>query len=284
MENKKEFLIAMPEMTDQTFACFSRLIYDECGIQLPPSKKTMLKTRLNKRLKAKNIKNFYKYYQYVRDENNIDEKIMMLDVVSTNKTEFFRERMHFNILRERIFPEFMERADKQSRTIKIWSAGCSSGPEPYSIAMTAAEYFRHKALYDFQIKATDLSTQILKRAVTAVYTKEELRTVSPEYTKKYFMHGKGRMKNLFKVVPEIRKKIEFYRLNLMDRVFDIEDQDIIFCRNVIIYFDKETQKALFEKFYRRLKKGGYLFLGHSETMHGISKKFRLVGPTTYVKN
>jgi chemotaxis protein methyltransferase CheR len=123
----------------------------------------------------------------------------------------------------------------------------------------------------------------LQRAVNGVYTKEELRDVQIDYMRKYFMRGRHEMKNLFKVVPELRKKIDFFRLNLMDHIYDIEEQDIIFCRNVIIYFDKETQHELFEKFYRKLKKGGYLFLGHSETMHGLSKRFKLVGPTTYIK-
>jgi len=287
-------------MSDRVFKRFSEFIYGECGIKLPPAKKTMLTVRLSRRLRALGMNSFGHYYDYVCSPESRGEELMrMIDAVSTNKTDFFREPVHFDFLRTQALPNLVDPMHNGGRKkLNIWSAGCSSGEEPYTLAMVLAEFFterQNKAQVDaksltrpldqFSILATDISTQVLETAKKAIYPKRIVEPVPTMMKQRYLMRGKGAQSGFYRVVPELRSRINFQRFNLINEDFNLEENmDVIFCRNVIIYFDRQTQIKLFEKFYNQLVPGGYLFIGHSESLHGINDRFRLVANTTYRKS
>jgi len=285
-------------MSDRLFKRFSEFIYKECGIKLPPAKKTMLTVRLFKRLRSLGMNSFDQYYDYVcRPKNCSGERIRMIDAVSTNKTEFFREPAHFDFLGRQALPNLVSSMHNSCREkLNVWSAGCSSGEEPYTLAMVLSEFFNERQnkaqanaksltrpLDHFSILATDISTQVLETAKHAIYPKRMVEPIPPMMKRRYLMRGKGAQSGFYRVVPELRNRITFQRLNF-NKDFNLgELMDVIFCRNVIIYFDRQTQKKIFEKFYNQLVPEGYLFIGHSESLHGINDRFHLVANTTYRK-
>ncbi len=280
-----------PAMSDREFKRFSEFIYALCGIKLPPAKKTMLTARLLKRLRDLGLTSYKEYYEYINSpEGRSKELARMIDVVTTNKTEFFREAEHFDFLAKSALPALAgSRQTRIRRKLNIWSAGCSSGEESYTLAMVLTEFFSRmqnaiRPFDKFSILATDISTQILAKAKKAIYRKEIVEPVPSMWQQKYLMRGKNSQKELCRVVPELRHCVTFRHLNFMDKDFGIKVQmDIIFCRNVVIYFDRQTQIKLFEKFYDQLIQGGYLFIGHSESLHGINERFMNVATTVYRK-
>ena len=276
MENKYIF----EDITDKEFKLFKEVIYNECGINLTEIKKTLLQSRLLRRIRKLDVDSYREYYEYLI--NNYDVEIEnLINVITTNKTDFFREDKHFKFLMDNALPEF-ERAGKKK--LRIWSAGCSTGEEPYTIAMTISEYYKNEQKADIKILATDIDTQVLKNATSGIYTKESLTEVDPIIIKKYFLRGKGENNGLFKVKNSVKKMIYFRRLNLLDNTYPMKNQfDLIFCRNVIIYFDSDTRIRLFEQFHKYLKEDGYFFAGHSESLHNISNKFELINSTVYRK-
>jgi chemotaxis protein methyltransferase CheR len=215
------------------------------------------------------------------------ELIHMIDVVTTNKTDFFREPAHFDYLVQKALPELAAAKGPGMRhKLMIWSAGCSTGEEPYTLAMILSE-FAEKYLefrFDFNILATDISTRVLEAAKRAVYDHEKVAPVPLEIKRKYLLRGKGNNKNLVKVIPELRALVKFRRLNFLEGDFGMREPiDIIFCRNVIIYFDRATQEKLMYRFCEHLSPGGYIFIGHSETLHGLNIQLIQVAPTVYRK-
>ncbi|MEJ2032379.1 MAG: protein-glutamate O-methyltransferase [Deltaproteobacteria bacterium] len=276
-----------PLLTDPEFQKFSALIYDNCGIKLPPIKKTMLSARLHKRLRALGMSSFKEYLELVTSpEGQVHELIQMLDVVSTNKTEFFREPDHFTLLAEKILPEIEERLQRGGvrRRLRVWSAGCSSGEESYTLGIVLAEYGANHPGFDFFVLGTDICTEVLVIAERAIYPDERLAGIPNVLLRRYFMRGKGSQQNFHRIIPELRQKIAFRRLNFKDEDFGFDRLfDIIFCRNVIIYFDRATQSAFFEKIHRHLAPGGYLLIGHSESLEGIHDRMKRVAPTVYRK-
>ena len=280
-----------PTMSNREFKRFSEFIYARCGIKMPPAKKSMLRARLFKRLRDLGLTSYKDYYGYINTpEGRSKELVRMIDVVTTNKTEFFREAEHFDFLAKNALPTLAgSRQAISRRKLNIWSAGCSSGEESYTLAMVLSEFFNgrqtgSRQLDQFSILATDISTQILAKAKKAIYRQETVEPVPVVLRQKYLMRGKDSQKELCRVVPELRHCITFRHLNFMDKDFGIRMRmDIIFCRNVVIYFDRQTQRKLFEKFYDQLVPGGYLFIGHSESLHGINERFRNVATTVYRK-
>lgn len=276
--------IGMKSLTDQEFQKFSAFIYDACGIKLPPLKRNMLSARLIKRLRQLNISSFSDYFDYVKSPYGQQHELFrMIDVVSTNKTDFFREPKHFDFLTSHVLPELVNRLyERTSRKLYLWSAGCSSGEEPYTLAMVLEDFFsRHKEL-DYSILATDISSRVLSTAKQGIYADNITATVPTAMRHKYLMRGKGSRKGTHRVVPELRRKISFRRLNFMDDDFGIKiEMDIIFCRNVIIYFDRETQVRLFEKFYKQFSPIGYLFTGHSESLEGVTDRMERLTSAVY---
>jgi chemotaxis protein methyltransferase CheR len=270
------------ELTDQDFRRFSALVYEKCGINLHEGKKELVRARLAKRLRETGLKNFNAYYKFVTQGDNGNELVRMLDAISTNLTSFFREEKHFHFLKEVVFPTYVPAEKKPGFCgIRFWSAGCSTGEEPYSLAIWLLEYFGKSPHSDAKILATDISTKVLAQAKRGVYPAARLEKVPGTLVRKYFQRGYGRHEGYFRVKPSLRKLIEFKRFNLMEALPFKETFNLIVCRNVMIYFDKRTQQALVEKFYDVLLAGGYLFIGHSETLTGIEHQFRYVRPSIY---
>ncbi len=261
-------------MSNKDFSRLKEFIYKECGINIVDSKKTMLESRLQKRLRRLNLKSFSQYCDYLFSPQGIEEELTdMINQVTTNKTDFFREPAHFEYLRRKVLPELT----RPGKTITVWSAGCSSGEEPYTLAMVLKEFG-----CNFIIFATDISTKVLDKARLAVYDKEQINPVPPAMKKKYLLVSKDKTKNLYRVVPELRAHVRFRRLNFMDGDFGFREPiDIIFCRNVIIYFDKPTQEKLLNKFCDYLSPNGYIFMGHSETLLGMDVPLVQSAPTIY---
>ncbi len=274
------------DLDDREFGLFQRLIYDESGINLTPAKRELVKSRLMKRLREMSLPSFHEYYRYVTEEDNTgEEMVMMLDCISTNLTEFFRESAHFEFLQKKVLPALLEnKKKKRDKKIRIWSAGCSTGEEPYTLSMVLSEHIRTPEDMDIKILATDLSTRVLKKARQGLYLKDRIKGISPQMLSTYFKKGEGGLKDYYQVQAHLREMIVFRRLNLTDEIFPFKGQfDFIFCRNVMIYFDKQTQSKLVSKFHKHLSPDGHLFIGHSESLTGTNNKFRYVQPTVYQK-
>ncbi|OPY83717.1 MAG: Chemotaxis protein methyltransferase [Syntrophorhabdus sp. PtaU1.Bin153] len=271
-------------LSERDFVRLSTFIHSEYGIKIPPFKKTMLETRLQKRLRARGIRSFKDYCEYVFSPDGMkDELVYMIDVVTTNKTDFFREPEHFRFMIERVLPELI----RGERQLSIWSAGCATGEEPYTIAMVVSQFLDHETRggFEFVIYGTDISTRVLATAKEGIYDEERVSTVPLELKRKYLLRSKDKTKKLIRIGPELRARMVFSRLNLMDSDFRFPTKmHVIFCRNVIIYFDRETQENLIRKMYRNLAVNGYLFMGHSETLHGMDVPFVQVAPTVYKKS
>ncbi len=253
---------------------------------MPPAKKTMLVARLRKRLRATGRLTFRAYLRYLLSpEGQRDEMVAMLDAVSTNKTNFFREPQHYDQLVNQVLPDLLgrRRNGRALLPIRLWSAGCATGEEPYTLAMVLDD-FAGRAGFDFSILATDLSSVALAKAQRATYEDQRVEEIPVYFRHKYMLRGIGPQKGWHRVVPALRGRVAFRRLNFMADDFGIsQPQDIIFCRNVIIYFDRASQVTLFEKFYQHLAPNGYLFIGHSEALQGINGRMRRVGPALFQK-
>jgi chemotaxis protein methyltransferase CheR len=271
-------------ISNSDFARLRSLIYAQSGIILTPDKKTMLELRIKRRLRNLKLDSFTVYCDYLFGAQGQKEEIVhLLDVVSTNKTDYFREPDHFDFLVKKAIPELMARNDS-GRELLIWSAGCSTGEEPYTLAMVLQEYGVSHSGFCFRILATDLSNTVLEKAERGVFDCEVVRPVPPDMLQKYFMRSRDRDSNVTRVVPELRRLIEFRRLNFMDSDFGLSQKaDVIFCRNVIIYFDRSTQEKIMQKLASQLVTGGYFFVGHSETLHDMDLPLTAIAPALYRK-
>jgi len=272
------------ELRDVDFVKISRFVYETYGINLHDGKKELVKARLGKRLRDGNFRSFAEYFKFVTGKDGANELIVMIDSLSTNLTSFFREEAHFHRFRK-IIPEMIESPSRHSRVprLRVWCAGCSTGEEPYSLAMTLRETLNGQNI-DTQILATDISTKVLKTAMAGVYPGERVKSIPNSLLRRYFQIGQqGEWEGYYRVKKEIKDIIKFMRFNLMENPPFNNPFDAIFCRNVMIYFDKETQKKLIDRFYDCLKEGGWLFIGHSESLTGITHQFKYVEPSVYRK-
>ena len=265
---------------DYTRLC--NLIYDMAGIRLGSDKKTMLEVRIKRRLKALDLHSYGQYCDYLFGHQGLKEELVsLIDVVTTNKTDFFREPKHFNFLVETALPELTAR-DGGGKPLLIWSAGCSSGEEPYTLAMVLSEYGLTHPGFRFRILATDISTDVLAKAEMGVYSNDVAGPVPAPLKRKYLMASRVPGSNRVRVVPELRRLIEFRRLNFMDADYRMtEKADAIFCRNVIIYFDRQTQEKVLQRLSRLLVPRGYMFVGHAETLHDMDLPLTPVAPALY---
>ena len=267
-------------ITDREFDQFQKLIYEQVGITLGEQKKTLIVSRLSKRLRELALPSFQAYYDHVVGDVGQEELTNLLDLVSTNKTDFFREPGHFDFLREQILP-----SRRGTQQIRIWSSASSSGEEPYTIAMTLYDEVHNPAQWDMKILASDISTRVLAKAASGVYDEERVANLPKDVVQRHFLKGKGPQAGKVKVRSHVSSLVTYRRINLMDATFPIRTPlDLIFCRNVMIYFDRPTQAALMKKFHQYLKPGGYLFIGHSESLQWIDHPFTYVKPTIYRKN
>lgn len=280
VDTKYSLVFSVPKLSDDDFFKLKEFIEKNTGIKVSENKKILLETRLLKRLRALNFKSFGEYCKYVLAGNDLDEIINLIDHVTTNKTEFFREINHFEYLKSKVLPDIFS----EKRKINIWSSASSTGEEPYTIAMVVHDFLSKTGINaDFSVLGSDISTKVLKTAITAIYPFDKINQVPREYYK-YFLKSKDPEKRLIRVCPEIRKYVKFKRINLLEDFSDIDRMDIIFCRNVFIYFDKKTQEKIVNKFYNLLNEGGLLFIGHSETFQGIKTEFKRVAPSIYIKD
>ena len=270
-------------LTDSLFQKFGALIYQKTGIYLKPEKKELLNARLGKRLRACGIDSFKKYYDYVLHDKSGEELIHLIDSVSTNFTSFFREQSHFDFLTATALPSLMEARKGGRKNLTFWSAACSSGEEPYTLAMVVEEFLEKCPGWHYKITATDISTRVLAQAKRGVYANDRITKVPPLFLKKYFQRGVGKSAGYVKIKEEIKQKLSFDRFNLMGDFPWRAELDVIFCRNVMIYFNRETQQELVEKFYNALTPGGYLFIGHSESITSLNHNFKQMDATAYRK-
>ncbi len=261
---------SIKRLTEDEFRNFARLIYEESGIFLKDAKITLLSNRLRKRLKALNLDEFSQYYDYITSlKDKTKELEALLDVVSTNETYFFRNERQFEALSKYSFPDIVKK--KQKKRLRIWSAGCSTGEEPYTIAICVRENMHLFPDWDIQIVATDIAPSVLEFAREGHYSGRRIEKVSAPLLKKYFTQNRDNPE-VYTVNDNLKNLVSFSYINLFKSKFP-DDLDIIFCRNVMIYFDRQHQKELVGNFYKVLNPGGYLFIGHSETLHSLSEDF-----------
>jgi chemotaxis protein methyltransferase CheR len=268
-------------MTKEDFSRISGYIFKELGIKMPPEKQVMLQSRLLKRLSALKIDSFKEYFDFVFSKSSEQQElIMMIDLVTTNKTDFFREPGHFEYLREFALPELL--SQKSKRKIKIWSAGCSSGEEPYTLAIVLKEFLEDYPGVDFEILGTDLSMRILEKAYYGIYPADRIANIPLSMKQKYFLKSKKATDNTVRVKRELRSKMKFQRLNFMDDTYAVDyDFDIVFCRNVIIYFERDVQEKVINKLTTHLKSNGHFFIGHSESLTNMNVPLQHVRPTIF---
>lgn len=273
-------------LSDADFRRLSLFIESELGIRMPATKRIMLESRLQKRLRQFGFDSFKKYVDYVFSAEGRDgELINMIDAVTTNKTDFFREADHFDYLAGNIVPSASARDGTGiARPFSVWSAGCSTGEEPYTIAMVLEERRAAEPRFSYRIFASDLSTQVLDKAREAVYDESKAAIVPMSFKKKYMLRSKDKGRCLVRMKPEIRARVSFDRINFMDDTYPIREAfDVVFCRNVIIYFERPVQEAILRKLCDHIRPGGYLILGHSETLTGMDMPLKSVAPTIYLR-
>jgi chemotaxis protein methyltransferase CheR len=279
---RREQTMSNYELRPIDFERISRLVYEHCGINLHDGKKELVKARLGKRLREGNFESFSDYHQFITSDEGTDELVAMIDSISTNLTYFFREESHFQKIRGILAGIANVHEQKLSTLLfKIWSAGCSTGEEPYSLAMTLKECLNGPDRV--KVIATDISTRVLKTAMSGIYTEEKIKNLPSPLVKKYFQIGSGRWTGSYRVKKGLRDIVEFTRFNLMEQPPPEFSFDVIFCRNVMIYFDKRTQGTLVSRFYDCLQKGGYFFIGHSESLTGLNHAFKYIEPSVYRK-
>ena len=261
----------------KVFNKIRELVKDKIGIVLSEGKQDMVYGRLTRRLRALDLPDFESYIKII-ESGHEEELINLVNAITTNLTSFFREERHFGYLKTNVFPELMKK-NAATRKIRIWSAGCSTGEEPYSIAMTVKEFFPTD--WDVRIIATDLDSNVVNTGKKGVYPLARVDGVSKEYKKRWMRRGKGDKSDFVKMSPELQELITFKQLNLLEGRPIKGPIDIIFCRNVVIYFDKETQRLLFDRYADTLASDGHLFIGHSENMFNVCDRFVPLGHTVF---
>ncbi|MBN8954715.1 MULTISPECIES: CheR family methyltransferase [unclassified Rhizobium] len=267
-------------LSRRNFDQLARYIYDYSGIKMPPGKRTMLEGRLRRRLRATGIGDLDDYCDYLFKRGGIDrEAIHLIDAVTTNKTDFFREPKHFEHMENAALPELLAAGHGR---LRIWSAACSTGAEPYTIAMVMEDYRDAHGAPEYSILATDLSTDVLRAARRGVYPSSMIDPVDRQRRLRYVMEARDPERGEVRIHPRLRSRIGFGRLNLMDRAYEIGDKvHIVFCRNVLIYFDKPTQEKVLSRLCDKLVTGGFLYVGHSETISGLNLPVKQVANTVF---
>lgn len=271
-------------ISDDEFQAIRHLIYREAGISMSEAKRALVCSRLAKRLRHLKLGSHAEYLEYLeRQDPDGLERQVMVNCLTTNKTDFYREPHHFGFLRDVVFPEIHQRASQGGpRRLRIWSAGCSMGDEPYTIAMTILEHFGPLHGWDIRILASDINTEVLRTAEQGIYPLDHTSGIDSELRQRYFLRGMGRWSGFCQVRPEVRRLVTFRQINFAADQWPIQTRfDAIFCRNVIIYFDAQTQRRLLPRFAERLCEGGYLMLGHSENLHWLNELFTPLGNTIY---
>jgi len=273
------------EMSDEDYLLFAKMIYDLCGIDLGDNKKELVKARLAKRMRALGLRNFSDYFDHLKRDKSGEELIEMLNVISTNVTSFFRERQHFDYMTKVALPEIMGRKKKSgAKKIRIWSAASSTGEEVCTLLFVLAEYLQTLSGWDIKVLGTDISTKALAVAEIGAYSLQKLKEIPQAVQAKYVERCVQGNEQCFKIKNYLSDLAVFRRLNLMDQSYPFQGKfDIIFCRNVMIYFDKETQGRLVNKMCRYLDDNGFLFIGHSESLLNLQTGLTTMAPAVFKK-
>jgi chemotaxis protein methyltransferase CheR len=275
--------------SDESLDRFCKCITGELGIKMSSAKRPMLQSRLQRRLRALGLNSLDEYQSYLFDSvQGEEERVHFINAITTNKTDFLREPQHFDYLARTALPALDPTDDASALArpwhLNVWCAGCSSGEEPYTLAMVLSEFAAHRAGFDFSLLATDISTKVLDHAQLGIYDEERVEPVPAAWRAKYLLRSKDRTRRQVRVIPELRSKISYFRLNFMAANYGIKQMfDVIFFRNVMIYFDKPTQEAVINKLCRNLVPGGYLFAGHSESLAGLNLPVQCVASAVYRK-
>jgi chemotaxis protein methyltransferase CheR len=262
----------------------AKLVQTHTGIQLPPAKHQLIEGRIRKRLRILGFADFSEYFEYLFEsgQQHSDEFRHLIDALTTNKTDFFREPDHFELLTDKILPEWQNRGAATQRPFRIWCAGCATGEEPYTLAMVLSEYASQHPGFKFHIIATDISHSALRYARMAIYPKERIEVIPKLLRQKYLLRSRDHRSEEVRMTPEIRNQVQFGHLNFMDQKYRLpKKQDVVFCRNVLIYFEKAVQERVIIRLCAESKPGGALFLGHSESIHNMDVPLSLIAPTSY---
>ncbi|UQA56710.1 CheR family methyltransferase [Polyangium aurulentum] len=272
---------SIPELSDRDFAGYQRLIYREAGIFLAPTKKALLVGRLSRRLRELGGTSFRDYLKQA--EEDPAERTRLIEAVCTHETRFFREPRQFDLLEKQILPQWRKQGSVGgSRRVRVWSAGCSSGEEPFSLAMALRHALPAEAGWEIDILATDLSSRVLERAREAVWPIEKSSEIPRHYLKAYMLRGTGSQEGRMKASPELREMVHFAQVNLSDERLPVAGRfDLVFCRNVLIYFDMQSKARAVNKLLDRLAPHGYFFLGQAESLSGLPRSVRPVIPAVY---
>jgi chemotaxis protein methyltransferase CheR len=273
-----------PALTDRDLASIISLVYRKSGITLHEGKRALVTARLHKRLRAVGARSFSEYLSFVEHDHSGDELVMLLDAIATNHTSFFREAEHFAFLQTRIVPEWLAAhggGPGSLESLDIWSAACSSGEEPYTLAMTLLQTLPERERTRFRILASDLSTKALRMAEAGVYRIEKVQDLPIEILRAFFEKGLGAQDGWARVQPHVKRQVEFRQINLLETGAVGRTFSAIFCRNVMIYFDRSVQQRVVTNLEQQLKPGGYLFISHSESLNGITHGLRWVAPAVY---
>jgi chemotaxis protein methyltransferase CheR len=271
-------------ISDAEFRQLREFIHVHTGIALSEHKKALVCSRLSKRLRHHGLQHYSDYYVLLVENDPEGAELMaMINSITTNKTDFFREPHHFRFLSEHVFPAYKQNPGRE-RPLRMWSAASSTGEEAYSLAMTALEAMPSFNERDIRILATDIDTDVLARAASGTYTLVQASQIPEPLLRRYFLKGQGARQGEVMAKPALKSLVHFHWLNLQEEPWPMQEKfDVIFCRNVLIYFDKPTQQKLFQRMAGALKKGAYLMLGHSEAMHGLNDLFKAVGHSIYQK-
>ncbi len=270
------------KFTKKDFDFLRKISNSRTGIVVTDDKFDMFYARLSRRVRKLGFNSFSQYCDYLSSDEAGDEVLELINAVTTNLTAFFRENHHFEFLRKTVLPKLLKE-NRGEKKIRIWSAGCSTGEEPYSLAIVLKENLPANLSWDVEILATDIDSNVLAKASKGIYAEERVKGIPKKILHKWFMKGTGSNSGYVRVKPEVRALINFGQLNLMENWNSGDIKDVIFCRNVVIYFDRESKTKLVNRYADNLKNGGYLFIGHSESLYKITDRFELIGNTIYQK-
>jgi chemotaxis protein methyltransferase CheR len=275
--------VSTSDLTPERFKRFAEFITRELGIKMSEQKIPMLQSRLHRRLRALGLPSIEAYQQYLFDSGEAEAELAdFIDAVTTNKTDFLREPQHFEFLLEKVLPPLDDETAR--RGFKLWCAGCSTGEEPYTLAMYLSEYAEKHRGFDFSLFATDISTQVLRNAHRGVFDEKRIDPIPIPWRRKYLLRSRDAANPVVRIAPELRNRVRFARLNFMDEDYGVKELfDVVFFRNVMIYFDRPTQEAVVGRLCRQLRPGGYFFTGHSESLLGLDVPLRMVASAVYRK-
>ncbi len=275
---------AVPAITDQEFRLFQALIHRETGIYLSDAKKTLLVARLARRLRELRLESFGAYYRRVVAPNDEEERIRLIDSICTNETRFFREPQQFDFIKRHIIPEWVSQSEvgRRPRRVRVWSAACSTGEEPYSIAMTLLHHLQPSAGWEIEVLATDISTRALDEARAATWGIEKADEIPPEYLKTFMLRGRRSQEGKMMASRDLRDVIRWLRVNLNDETYSVPGRfDMILCRNVLIYFDEASRSRVIARLLGHLSSSGYFFVGQAENLSPAKASIRSIFPNVY---